>query len=243
MTLLEGQRWPLSLSPQTSIQTYRLWTVSSASNHQRFMHPEGIRGALTDHEGLEYPKERKKTDSDEKVIKKMCYCFWFFFVFCFSMRPLLQKPPFDAGLWRTPRAQRRVGSLDRRGGRAVCKAQEHFSEVQKPSPEGSRAATLLTFRRGNNISSHDIRPFSVYLSLLAPDVNHDAWLYRLARPRDAPWHFSACWPLHWREARTFSFLFFPLLRPPSAAADSITLCWRARVACWWYGGGADEAWG
>lgn len=34
---------PLSLSPQRPMQTYRLWTVSSASNHQRFMHPEDIR--------------------------------------------------------------------------------------------------------------------------------------------------------------------------------------------------------
>lgn len=48
MTLLEGQRWPLSLSPQRRMQTHRLWTVSSASNHQRFTHPEGIRGPLRD---------------------------------------------------------------------------------------------------------------------------------------------------------------------------------------------------
>lgn len=48
---------------------------------------------------------------------------------------------------------------------------------------------------------------------------------------------------HWTGGKRGRFLFFPLLRPPSAAADSITLCWRARVACRWYDGGADEAWG
>lgn len=127
----------------------------------------------------------------------MCYCFWGFFLVLVLVLVFLRHlfyrnppPPFDAGLWRTPRAQRRVGSLDRRGGRAVCKAQQQFSEV----PEGSRAATLLTVRRGNNISSHGIGTFSVYLSLLAPDVNQDAWFFR---PRGALWHFS----------RTFSFLF------------------------------------
>lgn len=150
----------------------------------------------------------------------MCYCFWVFFV-CFSIRPLLQKTPFDAGLWRTRRAQRRAASLGRRGERTVCKAQEPFSEVKKPSPEGSRANPRLAFWRGNDISSHGIRPFSVYLSLIAPGVNHDAWVFCLVlvRRRGAPWRFSACWPLRWEEARTFSLI----LHPSSAAADVSTL--------------------
>lgn len=66
MTLLEGQRWPLSLSPQRPIQTHRLWTVSSASYHQRSMHPEGIRGPLTDWERLVFTKERKKKATQMK---------------------------------------------------------------------------------------------------------------------------------------------------------------------------------
>lgn len=149
----------------------------------------------------------------------LLFLFLFCFVFCFSTRPLLQKTSFHAGLWRTPRAQRRVGCLDRHEGRTVCKAQAQFSEVKKPSPEGSRAEMLLTFRRGNNISSHGIRPFSVYPSLLAPGVNYDACFYRLVRPRGAPWYFSTCWPLRWREARMFSFIFFLFctlpLQPPT----------------------------
>lgn len=97
---------------------------------------------------------------------------------------------------------------------AICKAQEQFSEVKKPSPEGSRAETLLTFRRGNNVSSHGIRPFSVYLSLLAPHVNHDACFFRLARPCVVPWHFSICSALRCRKARTISLFFFFLTPPP-----------------------------
>jgi len=41
-TLLEGQRWPFSppSSQRRIFRPHRLWTVPSASNHQRFMHPE-----------------------------------------------------------------------------------------------------------------------------------------------------------------------------------------------------------
>lgn len=58
-------------------------------------------------------KKKKKKRLRWKTNKEDLLLFLFCFVFWFSTRPVLQKTPFDAGLWRTPRAQRRVGSLDR----------------------------------------------------------------------------------------------------------------------------------
>ena len=75
----------LSVISEANIQTLRRWTIPSASNHQRFMHPESSRGPLADHGGADINERGKKSwyKRDTKSNKEDALIF--------LKKPLLQK--------------------------------------------------------------------------------------------------------------------------------------------------------
>lgn len=246
MTLLEGQRWPLSLSPQRPIQTHRLWTVSSASNHQRFMHPEGIKEPLMDRESLVFTN-KKKSNSDEKVIKKMCYCFCFYFVLFFVfLRDLFcrKRPSTQDSEELHEHRDGWAAWTDMKGGQFVkhkhnfLKLRNHRrraverkccwlfgEEITFPHMASDLSLCILLF-------SHRASIITPVFTVLSVPVAHPG----ISLPA------GCC-----AGGKRGCFLLFFFSFAPSLCSRrrvySVTLCSRAWVACRRYGGGADEAWG
>lgn len=103
---------------------------------------------------------------------KMSYCFCSLLFFLLFLPDLFELHELREG-W--------AAWTDVEGGQFV----KHKNIFLKFRNHGRRFSRAETFGRGSSVSSHGIRPFSVYLSLLAPDVNHDAGFFRLVRRRGA----------------------------------------------------------